>query len=729
MNPYTSTYQMLRRVGTKGIRVRQRCTFDLNITPSRYRCFHAANASASAGSSGIRANASVPLPESRRVLPLRIGSVFPYGGVHAQYKCNFGTHTLSTIYNKRTRCFASKATNEFHKEDVSTSTSMQIQPTTVCKPDIEAMDKRLLFQYMELKYFTSDEISIAVDRILMHKSGSESSKGATIPMQSQSLPQDNIISDAHMEAFFLDRIKDIDTRQKRGGEVSNVGIVNGDTSYRNVKKDLLSEDESESESECEIIKKQEEMKSFAALESQRAIKLLLNDDIAVSNNTPGIQRADLQRRISELATKIDTNRTIPISASMVLVGSSVGIIIPIMPYVVSNLGLTAGQFGMVVSSFALAKLFANVPAAVLVERHGRKPYLVHSLVIISMGVGGIGLATQLEHLILCRTLTGLGVSLLSTAATLAIADCSTPLNRARTMAPMMSGFAAGTALGPAVGGLLADRIGIQSTFYLVGGMYLVVASINQMFLSETKMVPEKERIFPWEQSTAGRKRRQRRLKKEKQSMSSSIQGAVSQWRPLMADNKVRNVALMNGFYWVALSGSQMTLLPLILTDAAGLAMSPTNVGEIYMGMSLVQVVCNPVMASFVDKMGKVPGIVAGCGLLSASMFTLPYCTEMTEVAGCLGFWSLGSTMLSTAPTAYISDLVREDQRAQAIALLRTAGDVGFLAGASCTGIVADIFNYEVAVHSSASLLLAATAWFGARRYMDVKTTIGTKRIK
>ena len=737
MNPYTSTYQMLRRVGTKGIRVRQRCTFDLNITSSRYRYFHAASTSASAGSSGIRANASVPLPESRRVLPLRIGSVFLYGGVNAQYKCNFGTHTLSKIYNKRTRCFASKAANELHKEDVSTSTSMQMQmqPATVCKPDIEAMDKRLLFQYMELKYFTSDEISIAVDRILMHKSQSqsesesESSKGATIPMQSQSLPQDNIVSDAHMEAFFLDRIKDIDTRQERGGEVSNVGIMNGDTSYRNVNKDLLSEDEDESESECEIIKKQEEMKSFAALESQRAIKLILNDDIAISNNTAGIQRADLQRRISELATKIDTNRTIPISASMVLVGSSVGIIIPIMPYVVSNLGLTAGQFGIVVSSFALAKLFANVPAAVLVERHGRKPYLVHSLVIISMGVGGIGLATQLEHLILCRTLTGLGVSLLSTAATLAIADCSTPLNRARTMAPMMSGFAAGTALGPAVGGLLADRIGIQSTFYLVGGMYLAVASINQMILSETKMVPEKERIFPWQQSAAGRKRRQRRLKKEKQSMSSSIQGAVSQWRPLMADNKVRNVALMNGFYWVALSGSQMTLLPLILTDAAGLAMSPTNVGEIYMGMSLVQVVCNPVMASFVDKMGKVPGIVAGCGLLSASMFTLPYCTEMTEVAGCLGFWSLGSTMLSTAPTAYISDLVREDQRAQAIALLRTAGDVGFLAGASCTGIVADIFNYEVAVHSSASLLLAATAWFGARRYMDVQTTIGTKRIK
>jgi predicted MFS family arabinose efflux permease len=191
-----------------------------------------------------------------------------------------------------------------------------------------------------------------------------------------------------------------------------------------------------------------------------------------------------------------------------------------------------------------------------------------------------------------------------------------------------------------------------------------------------------------------------------------------QWRPLLENSKVRNVVVMNGFYWVALSGAQMTLLPLILTDPSGLALSPTSVGEIYMGMSMVQVFGNPTMAKYIDKIGKVPGIVTGCSILSASMFTLPFCTEMDQVAYTLGFWALGSTMLSTAPTAFISDHVPDDQRAQAIALLRTAGDVGLLVGASSTGAVADMFNMNVAVHSSASLLLLATGWFTARRLAD-----------
>ena len=563
--------------------------------------------------------------------------------------------------------------------------------------EIEPMDRFLLFQYLQLKEFTNDEISTRFDTIY----GSVTKGDEDEKFSQDGLAITHSISEEHLNAFFLGRIKEIDELQEKH---------NSETSHDGPDPDLDPINDQN---------KAGQMHSFAQLESKKAMKLLLKTD-EQNNLLNSVDREVFNTRLTALATDLDISRSIPISASMLLVGSSVGIIIPIMPYVVSNLGLTTGEFGMVVSSFAFAKLFANLPAAVLVEKHGRKPYLVYSLLIVSLGVGGIGLATQFEHLIICRTLTGIGVSFLSTAATLSIADSSTPLNRARTMAPMMSSFAAGAALGPAMGGILADKIGINSTFYLVGGMYLILTAVNKVCLTETKMIPEKERVFPWHQSHPGRKRRRKLSAKEEndEGVYNSIKVAVSQWRPLLANDKVRNVVTMNGFYWVALSGAQMTLLPLILTDPNGLAMSPTGVGEIYMGMSLVQVFGNPTMAKYIDKIGKVPGIVVGCSLLSASMFTLPFCTEIEQVAATLGFWALGSTMLSTAPTAYISDHVREDQRAQAIALLRTAGDIGLLVGASSTGALADVFDMDVAVHSSASLLLLATSWFTARRWFD-----------
>ena len=42
------------------------------------------------------------------------------------------------------------------------------------------------------------------------------------------------------------------------------------------------------------------------------------------------------------------------------------------------------------------------------------------MIVISLGVGGIGLAGGFEQLYLCRLLTGLGVAGLSTAATMTV---------------------------------------------------------------------------------------------------------------------------------------------------------------------------------------------------------------------------------------------------------------------------------------------------------------------
>jgi MFS family permease len=310
----------------------------------------------------------------------------------------------------------------------------------------------------------------------------------------------------------------------------------------------------------------------------------------------------------------------------------------------------------------------------------------------------------------CRLFTGLGVAGLSTAATMTLSDISTPLNRASTMAPIMSAFAAGTALGPALGGVLCDSIGIAPTFYLVGVSYFGLAAVNMALLRETQPKPMH---FPWQQVS---------LTPPKEiTFKESFETAVGQWVPLLSNPPVRNVCIMNGFYWIALAGAQMTLLPLILTDPHGLAMTATQVGQVYMGMSLVQVLGNPIFAKGIDTFGKVPGIVGGCSLIASAMATLPMCSDMYQMAGTLGVWAIGSSLLSTAPISYVSDTVDGEKRAQAIALLRTSGDVGFLIGASSMGALADwTGSLGMAMEASAGILLTATGWFTARQLLTSK---------
>lgn len=355
-------------------------------------------------------------------------------------------------------------------------------------------------------------------------------------------------------------------------------------------------------------------------------------------------------------------------------------------------------------------MIGNFPAAVLVERHGRKPYLVYSLSLVALGVGGIGLATNMEELVMCRLLSGIGVAAISTASTMMVADISTPLNRASTLAPIMSGFAAGTALGPAIGGILADRIGVEPTFFAVGASFLGLTAINKFLLSETKPATFS---FPWENES------ETRLLTEKVSTFDAVNNAFAQWKPLMSINQVRNVVILNGLYWFALSGAQMTCLPLLLTDPNGsYAMTATSVGQVYMGMSILQVLSNPITARVADKIGKSKVIIGGGSILSLSILAMSISTNMYELASAMGFWTLGSTMLSTAPVAHISDLVPSKSRAQAIALLRTSGDIGFFLGASSIGLVGDITgDLGTAMQSGAGLLLTGTAWYGARQLL------------
>jgi MFS family permease len=409
-------------------------------------------------------------------------------------------------------------------------------------------------------------------------------------------------------------------------------------------------------------------------------------------------------------------------------------------------------------------MIGNIPAAILVERHGRKPYMTYSLAVIALGVGGIGLASSFEALYVCRLLTGLGVAALSTAGTLMITDISTPLNRASTYAPIMSAFSAGTAVGPALGGMMVDQMGLQSTFCMVGLSYFGVALVNRSLLKETKSTPmefpwqrKKRELYEQEQKLIARANNTKsnqqlptksqdgvRKERDVETFSDAIQSAFGQWIPLLHNPMIRSVMILNGIYWITIAGGQMTLLPLILTN--DLHYTATQVGQVYMGMSMIQIFGNPIFGKLIDTIGKVPVMIGATTCIGTAMYTLPYACSLVDptaaalttatttaatssmaalwpLATTLGLWSIGSSMLSTAPLAYVSDRVDDNKRAQAIALLRTSGDIGFLIGATGTGALADYTNsIDLTMQSNGSLLLCATVWFALRQVLAVTTT-------
>ncbi|KAK1736858.1 MFS transporter [Skeletonema marinoi] len=628
----------------------------------------------------------------------------------------------------------------------------------------DKIDRRTIYELLKLSSFTNSELHWRFDQIIhagdrlhdhvhsplhhvtpalaeeeerliaspIDEASNDNSKDADEVSAKDSDSVREIMHIQDLEAYIYERYLHIDDQWKnRYATTVSTTLLNADAST----------DEEDEKLRLHRIRQ------CAKTDATSIFQLILEnaEDLPVNNSTtsaPTLTKDQFQQSIQTLAKKVQYSTILPLATSMLLVGSSVGVISPIMPFLADKLDLTTTLYGIVVSSFALSKMLGNVPSAILVERHGRKPYLVHSLWAVGLGVAGMGLATDWMQLSVCRMIIGLGVASLTTASTLTVADSSTPLSRARTFSPLMGAFAAGMAIGPAIGGILCDTWGIQNTFFAVSSSYCVASIWNHFGVNETKRHGElwEKKTLPWHspdtnEALTSLSERSNNENTESVSIPNAVKDTTEQWTRLLADKHVRPIVIMNGFYMSTFAAAQLTLLPLLLTGggttatgagaATGLALSATAMGQVYMWMSINQVLSNPIAGQLADRSGKSAAIVAGGTLTSLAVASVPLVCSYGLIGdsvldwanwpmlATLSFWSLGGTLLATAHVAAVSDEVNDSSRSQAIALLRTSGDVGYLCGAACAGISADLVgDVGLAMQAGGAVFLGATTWFG-----------------
>ncbi len=418
---------------------------------------------------------------------------------------------------------------------------------------------------------------------------------------------------------------------------------------------------------------------------------------------PAIHFSQFDRFVRSVGEQLDP-RVRPMALCFGLTGTSVGIVLPCMPLLIQQLGISPQQYGLIVASFGVSKLLGNIPVGYLVERVGRKPAIVLGLGLCSAGLGGVGLATVpgfgAAWLIVCRFISGIGVSSFLGGASIYISDISNPLNRTRSFAPLMASFQAGTALGPALGGTLMGIVGIAPTFTTVGGLFAALSYFNHKYLQETKTIQDAAKYANESIS---------------QGIKSSVSTAFSSWKELLKEKEVRDQVVLQCIYNIVISGSQMTLLPLFMV-AEPLSLSAVDIGSAFAGMSIVSVFASQPTAKVADKMGKIPVILASCGLVSLSMLALPYATSLNELLASLIPLALGSTSISSVTQARMSDLATASNRAQALSLLRTAGDCGIISGALLSIVPSDWFSVPAAIEVNGYIMMTGLALFGSRTW-------------
>lgn len=417
-----------------------------------------------------------------------------------------------------------------------------------------------------------------------------------------------------------------------------------------------------------------------------------------------------------------------IGMSFLLTGVSVGVIIPCMPLLVSQLQISPSSFGFVISAFGLSKLLGNVPSGFLVEKYGRTAVVTSGLVLCGLANCAIsfiflpGFGTP--WLVFCRFLAGIGVSGFIAGGQMIMSDISTHLNRTRTIAPVMASFSAGTAFGPAIGGILVDTIGLTYTYATVGACFGLIALQNQLTMKETKRVklldqrPSSSNNIITSPSSSSSSPSETIIKaEERPKMSSEIlksfKTASNAWKELLHIPQIKNMIILNTVFWFAMSGAQFTLLPLHLVSNT-FNFTSFEIGSCFAYSSIVSFLASQPIAYLSDKYGKQKVMIAGMTLVSSSVLSLSFTSNLTELLVVLTPLAAGITSMNAATPALMTELTTSEQRAQGLSLLRTASDIGFLFGAVFSGYVASHFDLSTAFLTDGTTVLSAMIWFYLR---------------
>ena len=393
-----------------------------------------------------------------------------------------------------------------------------------------------------------------------------------------------------------------------------------------------------------------------------------------------------------------------------LVMAGQGVVSPVVPLYAKDFGVSTTMVGLTLTVFATARLILNVPAGLIADRFGRRWLLVGGPIITSVGMFGSGFADDIWTLLAWRFVAGAGSAFYMSGALVYLIDVARPDQRSRFIATNQWALSLGVAMGPGIGGLIADAYGLSAPFHVVGALAIVSAIYAAVRLPETRGVVPDEPVAP---ETADAGLADGTAEPEPAALTPT-EAAVDQSmtaRSLIRTGAFIALAFTTLTIFMTRAGTRATLMPLQADSELG--WGPSEIGLVFTATGAITLFTLMPAAWVADNIGRrhlilFSGVMAGIGTLVVALVT----TLVGFIVGAV-IMSIGTGTAGPAPSAFAADITPDRMRGVGIALYRSAGDVGFLLGPFALGWLSDQTSISTSLVVAAVLVTVAGAWFMA----------------
>ena len=359
-----------------------------------------------------------------------------------------------------------------------------------------------------------------------------------------------------------------------------------------------------------------------------------------------------------------------------------GVVGPVLPLYARDFGVSATMVGLTLTVFALARLILNIPAGLIADRFGRRVLLIGGPILTSIGMFGSGFAGDIWSLLIWRFVAGAGSAFFMSGALIYLIDIAPPDLRARYVATNQWALSVGVALGPGIGGLVAERWGLAAPFHLVGVIALFAAVYAVFRLPETRRSSSPER---------------------KDESPAREAARIARSGPFLA------IAFVTGTIFMTRAGTRATLVPLHADET--LAWGPGELGLVFTVTGVMTLFTLWPATWATENIGRASVILFSA--MTAALGTFVIGSSSTPMWFVLGnvILILGTGTAGPAPAAFVADLFPERMRGLGVGLYRSAGDVGFVLGPPALGWLSDNASMSVAFQTAGCLVGAAGVYF------------------
>jgi len=424
---------------------------------------------------------------------------------------------------------------------------------------------------------------------------------------------------------------------------------------------------------------------------------------------------ELKVAVDEAATPVD-GRVRPIYATLTLLFTSQGTQFPVLPQLARSLELSAADVGLLTACTALARLVCNVPAAIFAERVGRRPLLIAGPAVSAVGMCVLGCSSSFAQLAAGNACIGVGMASAMAGASLYLSDIATPRNRAQTTAPLLQSALMGFAIGPALGGLMAQSFGLHLPFVACAAGLVAASGSAAYLLPETGHLAARAARRRAMTGRGGKGDRGGKAAQHGVGCDTAEEAAAAARKATRAELLSRPalqglgaVVFMNGFS----QGAMPVTFVLYATEA--LHMSSGAVGGMLTLNVLMMVLISAPATKLSDRLVSRKSIMVPALLANAISTGLqPLAATPLAFAAIVGSGALTSAVSMPSISPLYLDHVDAEERATALAMRQMAQDVGTLVGASTMGAMAVAHGIPAAMVTVATLQGGAAVYFALR---------------